>query len=525
MKIRAADKYFAYIAKAFPVMCASGAFSLIPPAADAAKRLDRLDDLSAKGIAKHVDRLKRFVRDFETAETKADNLLDRATARALRHSASCAVTELESVRSWETSPALYLQVAFTGLEHAAVLPSKNERVREKRFLKRLKAVPGLLDQARTNIKGVSPAAKGLAQTMIRDCARHLTTLSQSSLGKSPRPFEDCLTALRDFDRFMAVSPENVEQDGPSFAAMAEGVLGTDRSAEEMFTVAEREFARRAEALRRLETEVGTDWKAALESYPGPEDGDLAATDVVIREIHRLRSFVFESPLGQAFRDGGLRIERQPLYLASTLRPIHYDPAPGAGEDEPSRCYVSPQIFSGRGFRDDPAHLGRMRREFPFLAARQSYPGRHLVDTQRRALEKTPMAQVASPIFIAGWLGMAENLLEELGYLRSPLERMVHHRRGLARAALAMIDAGLGMGDLDQDRCMTILRQAGYSTAESLERVRTIRLQPGSRVMPVLGTHELDELRRSSGLELPDFCRALFAHGQLAFADLGELMKQ
>ena len=59
MKTELDKRYFAYVTRHFPVMCASGGFPLLPPATDAAKWLDRLDDLSGKGIAKHVLALKK----------------------------------------------------------------------------------------------------------------------------------------------------------------------------------------------------------------------------------------------------------------------------------------------------------------------------------------------------------------------------------------------------------------------------------------------------------------------------------
>lgn len=70
--------------------------------------------------------------------------------------------------------------------------------------------------------------------------------------------------------------------------------------------------------------------------------------------------------------------------------------------------------------------------------------------------------------------------------------------------------------------MNILEGAGFSKEESLNRVRAIRLEPGSRIMPVLGLYELTELRSSSGMDTAEFCRAIFRHGQIPFAAMGEL---
>lgn len=526
MKIKAADSFFSYLGKHFPVMCASGAFPHLPPVMASAKWLDRLDDLSCRGIARHVARLASFRRDFETGAAKASGP-ERWTMQALARCAACAIAELDCARTWEKSPELYLQVAFTGLEQAVDMPAKNQAAREKRFIKRLKAIPALLAHAPDNIETVSLASRSRTQTMIRDCARFLTGLGETDLGragKGPRLLGDSLNALRDYDRFVAARPETSETEGAPFALMAAGLLGTDRSAAEMFAIAEAEFVLRAQGLRKLEPELGTNWRDALTGYKGPAEETIEPMDAVVREIHRLRAFVFETALPGVFNDTGLRVDAQPLHMASTLRPIHYDPALGAWPDEPSRCYVSPQMFSGRGFRDDPARLARMRREYVFMTARQTYPGRHLLNSERRALGDSPLSQIVSPLFMAGWLAFAENLLDELGYLENPLDRLVHHHRGLRRAGLAMIDAGLAAGALDQDRCLSILADSGFSREESLEQVRAIRLAPTSRITPVLGLHEFDILRRESGLELGPFCAAVFARGHIPFPALAESLK-
>ena len=138
MNSKSARKYFSYVAKQFPVMCASGAFPLMPPATEAGKWLDRFDDLSQKGIAKHVTKLTRFKNDFMTAEAKATTLEEQAQARALALSVGGVITELNSVRAWEKNPEIYLKIAFTGLEQAATMPAKSEKTRQKHFLKRLK---------------------------------------------------------------------------------------------------------------------------------------------------------------------------------------------------------------------------------------------------------------------------------------------------------------------------------------------------------------------------------------------------
>ncbi len=160
-----------------------------------------------------------------------------------------------------------------------------------------------------------------------------------------------------------------------------------------------------------------------------------------------------------------------------------------------------------------------------MTARQTYPGRHLLDTQRRALNDSPLSQITNPLFVAGWLALAENLLDELGYLETPMDRLVHHHRGLCRAALAMVDAGLAVGNMDQDHCLQILGKAGYSAEEALGRVRAIRLSPASRVMPLLGLFELNAIRKEAKLDIGPFCSRLVANGQLPFSHLAAIIQE
>jgi len=526
MQTKLVGKYFSYLAKNFPVMCTSGVFQLMPPVSDAAKYLDSYDDLSSKGIAKHVDKLRRFQKEFTEATARAGTVQERSVGEALCLSVSCVLAELDIIRTWEKSPALYLQVAFIGLEQATILPSKTERLREKRLTKRLKAVPSFLALAQANIESVSTSERALAQTMVRDCARSLSALGESDLGKvgkRPRMLADCMVALRDFDRFLATQQEIPDQEGPSFAIMAAEVLGTGKTPHQIYELAKEEFSKRLEILQKIQSDTGVDWQTALAEYDGPAENGMEAQDIVVREIHRLRAFVFETALPSVFTDSSLRIEPQPLHQASTLRPIHYAPALGAWAEEPSRCYVSPLIFTGRGFRDNPTRLKRIKREFVFMVARQSYPGRHLLDSQRRTMGNSPLAQITNPLFTHGWLAFAENMLEELGYLQTQQDRLAYHRRALSRAASAMIDAGLAVGKLDQEACMAILKDTGYSTKEALERLKSIRLSPASRVISTLGLYEMTSLYKDSGLPLDEFCKKLFANGQIPFVSARRIM--
>jgi hypothetical protein len=59
-----ANRYFEFIAKRFPVMCASDEFHFLPRAEDAAKYYDQTDNLEAGAIKTAIQELKQFRNEF-----------------------------------------------------------------------------------------------------------------------------------------------------------------------------------------------------------------------------------------------------------------------------------------------------------------------------------------------------------------------------------------------------------------------------------------------------------------------------
>ncbi|WP_243545239.1 DUF885 family protein [Pseudodesulfovibrio tunisiensis] len=524
MKSKLADKYFAYLAKHFPVMCASARFSFMPAVRTSADRLDRLEDFSQSSIRSRMAKIRKFKNLFEAEQAKADTVEDRAKAEILAQNASGILTEFEQAQTWRKAPELYLSVAFTGLAQCQDMPAETDSVRARRMAKRLVKIPGFLSRVARNVEAISHSSRAAAQTLVRDCARFLNTLESGPLsreGRIARLAQKGLVSLRDFDRFVATRPEVPEPEGPDFTTVMSGVLGSDKSAAEIFEIAETEWRIRLRELDRASRDFGRDWHSLLEDYTGM-DG-TAPLDEMVRTIHELRSFVMEYALPGIFRDADLHIHEPPLHLSSMPDPIQYEA--GLLPDIPAKCFINVHAFSGRGFRDDQTMLARIRREHLFLAARYTYPGLHLLHSSRRASDDPVFSQTAHPLFVHGWLAFAEDMLGELDLLRAPQPRLVLVRRALRRAGTAMIDAGLATKALTQDQCLEILEQTGFSRHEGLELVRTIRLMPGNKVCPVLGLHELRQLRSESGLDLGEFCSRILQGGHVSFALAGHLVNR
>lgn len=521
MKQGIIKRYFAYLAKAFPVLCASGDFRFLPAAAHAHKLLDRLEDFSQKTVERHIAKLSGFLRDFEK---QAERTIggDHEMAKAMVTNVRGVLLELSESKSWEKDPALYLKTAFTGIHHALALPAKNDRERTRRTMKRLRAVPAFLGQVEQNIEAVTPVSRAQAQTMIRDCARYLQVVGAipalQNEKKSSQFLEDCLNKLKEFDKFITTRPQVEESEGPGLETVLKDGFGTPKSVHEIFEMADAEWRSARANLQEISTELGSaDWRNAYEEYQGPGDAEGGTLALFETEVRKLREFFGTTAFKGLIPELDLELGESPAYMASLRRAAHYCAPLAAQDGGAARLMVIPHAFSGRGFREDTARLQRARKESMFIAAQETVPGSHLMASRRLLSEDLIVSQLRNPLVADGWRAFGEQLLAKLGYLETPIERLVLERRRLCRATRCMVDTGLATGHADQDRCMALMEQSGYSREESLQQLRTIRLAPGSQVGSVLGKAEIEALHTSSGLDTASFCKSFLDGGETPFS--------
>ena len=106
-----AIRYFNYLARRFPVMCASDEFHFLPRAEDAAEYYNRLDDLDAGCIDECLNQLKDFRQQFSRLSVDETNLENQIDLEVLKANATGIIIELEQNRIWQQNPLIYLKIA------------------------------------------------------------------------------------------------------------------------------------------------------------------------------------------------------------------------------------------------------------------------------------------------------------------------------------------------------------------------------------------------------------------------------
>jgi uncharacterized protein (DUF885 family) len=161
---------------------------------------------------------------------------------------------------------------------------------------------------------------------------------------------------------------------------------------------------------------------------------------------------------------------------------------------------------------------RFHREYKPLAAHETIPGHHFLDSIRRRLGNPVRRQIESPLFYEGWASFAESLLIDYGYVSSPLDLLVHLKRNLWRSARCQIDAGLFTGRITVADAMDLLKICSFSPQEAQRQIDRFQLNPGYQVCYSLGSYEFRQLKATfeSKLGSKRFHETVLDGGELPF---------
>lgn len=518
--------YFDYLAKCFPVMCASDEFHFLPRSERADQYYDQLDNFNSEVIAESVSALRDFQKDFDSLASHENDFQKRTDLELLKANAAGVLMELDLKQSWRHNPLLYLKIAFIGLDHALTKPASERSEQIERACSRLQAIPRLLQQAAHNIDSVPRTYHQAALAMISDCKSYLGEINEDLANASCQLLIEGLqkawSALDSFNKFLSsISPVLDRQFVASVleATLREHFISV-RTLHEVFQIAEEEWRKNLEQLERLQRKIDStrSWKDLYHSYC---PSDIEKTDTISlyqREIERLESFFSEHGFWKVDLNSPLRLCETPTYLRSVRGAASFSAGFSADLREEHSFYVTTHLPQNRAKEAAKLLKRRLHREYKFLTAHEAIPGHHLLDSVRRGFKNPVRRQIESALFYEGWAYYAESLLTEYGYVTNPMEYLVDCKRRLWRAARCQIDVGLAAGMLARQDAVSLLTTAGFSPEEANSQIDRFLLNPGYQLCYSLGRYEIVKLRETYGVRMgrDRFHRQLLEGGELPF---------
>ncbi|MBW1981151.1 MAG: DUF885 family protein [Deltaproteobacteria bacterium] len=519
-----ATDYFEYLARCFPVMCASDEFHFLPRAQAARRYYEELDDLGRQKIQEVVAALRRFKEDFRAVRTQERDLEAHLDKVLLLGSVAGVLLEFAENRSWQHNPLLYLKIAFIGLDHALTKPAAGSDERRSRVESRLSTIPRLLHQGKENIKSVPASYHQAALLMIGDCRAYLEEISAGLAAEGGRTLQQRIEAvaasLAEFASFLtSLSP--VPDKGFSGMAVERTLREhflSNRSLPEVFQIAQEEWRENLEELERLRHRVDSSksWQSLYQDYFPAAAEERDTITLYRQEVESLQQFFLEQGLGLGMADGGLLVCETPRYLKSVRSAASFAAAFSDDAAEKDYFYITTTLPGNRAAAATDLLRKRLHKEFKFLTAHETIPGHYLLDAMRRTLANPVRRQIESPLFYEGWAYYAESLLGDYGYVESSLDKLVDCKRRLWRAARCQIDVGLATGLLSFEQGVQLLTTTGFSPEEAVNQIHRFRLNPGYQLCYTLGRFEIMKLKEKYGRR---FGNAAFHHNMLTGGEL------
>jgi uncharacterized protein (DUF885 family) len=133
---------------------------------------------------------------------------------------------------------------------------------------------------------------------------------------------------------------------------------------------------------------------------------------------------------------------------------------------------------------------------PVTALHEAYPGHHLQLVYANTVGSLPrkLGAFVSTLFIEGWAFYCEELMEQLGYIDQPLQRLGRLSDQLWRAARIILDVSLHTKNMSVEEGISFMvDRCGLERSNALAEVRRYTATPTQPMSYLMGKLEIVKL--------------------------------
>jgi len=511
-----AARIFDTIARHFPIAAASDEFYYFPQVQAREWHWRTWDCFCEDAVVDVVAKLAADERELQ----KIDRLPSQAPATdrdisidvsLLHDTVRTLIEQLAEIRSWETQPTWHLTVACVGLTEAI------EAEHPAAVKDRIAGLAAFLDQAARALKNVPTLFRDLGLEMVADTRDYLMMLTSRWQGLKP-----ALDALQRFEDTLHKIPTRQDflQPTERVSRIFQSHLKLGEDFPEIENILEQEIR---ETQSVIEDIIGRTLSAgalqdAYKRIALPRVGSGGLLDLYRQQVDQLGRHCLEQGLvsKELFRRCPVRVAPVPAYLSSTRTASSYSVPPG----HPPGGGVFFIINAKNSGEENKGY----QREYRILTAHETYPGHHLLDSNRWSHSRSIRRVIERPLFYEGWACFAEELLRLTGYFSRPDERLMLARRRLWRAIRGKTDLGRQTGTMDLATAARHLAKTGVPAPDATKVVRKYPLNPGYQLCYTTGTRRfLDLIQRCGQHDLHKFAATVLSQGEIGFQDLEQVL--
>ena len=410
--------------------------------------------------------------------------------------------------------------------------------RLEKVLGRLRAIPQVLAQGKENIEpeDVPPVWNQVALESAQQGLGLFTMLIPALAQQAPKlapqlneASQKAAQALQDYTAFLQerVAPK-ANGDFAVGKELFEELLREnhmlDYGAEELLKTGWRLFDETNAQMEKLAKDIdsGKTVKELLEQAKADHPTAEELLDVYRREMARARQFVATQDIVTIPEGESLKIEPTPPFLRGIIPYAAYM-MPGPLEKVQQGIFLVTPVDPASPPEEQEEKLkGQNYAKLPVTALHEAYPGHHLQLVYANTVGSLPrkLGAFISTLFIEGWAFYCEELMEQLGYLDKPMQRLGRLGDQLWRAARIILDVSLHTGKMTVEEGIDFLvEKAGLERSNARAEVRRYTASPTQPMSYLIGKLEIIKLideykRRNSQASLKEVHDAVLSCGSL-----------
>jgi len=480
---------------------------------------ERLIDCDPGALQERAREVASQRRDLARVAAAAAGI-DPAQAVDLRILAGALEVEerlLDTIRPAFRDPAFYLDEILYGVYYLTERGFAPLGDRLHTAALRLRQVPRLLRQARTNLSDPAAVPREWAEAALAQLHGAAAFLSgqvpalAGEIGKASPEIEGaCAGAVRALEEYGEFLRGRIlDRARGSFAAgkdlfelMLRAQHGLEPDADGLHG-----FVRRlmTEAEARLDQAAraagaGRSWQDLVDAWKSDHPSESDLVEEYRKEVGRAREFVLERGLASLPEGETLRVVETPPFQRSTT-PFAAYVAPSPFEDaREGVLWVTPPDAAAPAAERARMLHDHLRPAIQATVAHEAYPGHHLQLSVAARIPSRVRRAIATPVLVEGWAFYCEEMMAEQSYYTDPRSRVLQLKDVLWRAARVVIDVGLHTRGMTTDEAATLL-------------TRTVRIEPPNARVEVLRYTRMPTQPMS------------YAVGRQALLDLRETVRQ
>jgi uncharacterized protein (DUF885 family) len=499
---------------------------------------DRLADYSKAALERQVREIREALGEFEGFDPAGFDIDARIDLQLMVQVAKSALRGFEKFKDHLRNPSKYSEECMGGVFLLLIKEFSPLEERLEKALGRLRAIPEVLARGRENIRPeeVPPVWNEVTMESCQQGLALFTVLIPALAQQVPKLATDlnaasqsAAQALEDYARFLKETV--AAKAGGDFAAgeeLFEELIREnhmlDYGTKELLEIGWRLFGETERAMEDLAQRIDRQKTARelLEEAKADHPKADELLDVYRREMARVRQFVAVQDIVTIPEGESLKIEPTPPFLWGIIPYAAYMP-PGPLEKIQQGIFVVTPVDPQSPQKEQEEKLkGHHYGKLPVTALHEAYPGHHLQLVYANSVGSLPrkLGGFISTLFIEGWAFYCEELMEQLGYIDQPLQRLGRLSDQLWRAARIILDVSLHTGKMTVEEGIDFLMErAGLERSNARAEVRRYTATPTQPMSYLIGKIEIlkliDEYRkRHPEASLKEVHDAVLACGSL-----------